>query len=67
MLKRLLLTTTIALPFTILAQKADTIKTQTLTEATVTGFKTVRGTGHMPEVKGGIIYAGKKKRSNSGR
>ena len=60
MLKRLLLTTTIALPFTILGQKVDTIKTQTLTEATVTGFKTVRGTGHMPEVKDGIIYAGKK-------
>ena len=34
--------------------------TQTLKILTVLGFKTVRGIGHMPEVKDGIIYAGKK-------
>ncbi len=47
-------------PFAVFAQKKDTTKSQTLKEITVTGFKTVRGTGHMPEVKDGIIYAGKK-------
>ena len=31
-----------------------------LKEVIVTGIKTVRGTGHMPETKDGIIYAGKK-------
>jgi Fe(3+) dicitrate transport protein len=31
-----------------------------LKEVTVTGIKTVRGTGHMPEVKDGIIYSDKK-------
>ncbi|OQP60085.1 hypothetical protein A3860_34715 [Niastella vici] len=31
-----------------------------LKEVIVTGIKTVRGTGHMPEIKDGIIYAGKK-------
>ncbi len=34
--------------------------TKTLKEVIVVGFRTVRGTGHMPEVKDGIIYAGKK-------
>ncbi len=57
-LKKILLTAAIAFPFATLAQKADTI--HTLKEVTVTGFKTVRGTGHMPEVRNGIIYAGKK-------
>ena len=47
-------------PFTVLAQKADTSKVHILKEVTVEGFKTVRGTGHMPEAKEGIIYAGKK-------
>ena len=42
------------------AQKRDSIQISMLKEVTVTGFKTVRGTGHMPEVKDGIIYAGKK-------
>ena len=59
-LKNILLTATIAFPFAAFAQKADTIKTHTLKEVTVTGFKTVRGTGHMPEERNGIIYAGKK-------
>ena len=59
-LKNIFLATTIAFPFAAFSQKADTIKTQILKEITVTGFKTVRGTGHMPEVRNGIIYAGKK-------
>ncbi len=56
----MLLIAAISFPFAVVAQKRDTIKTQTLKEVTITGFKTVRGTGHMPDVKDGIIYAGKK-------
>lgn len=49
------------LPLALLAQqKTDSINTNYLKEVTVTGIKTVRGTGHMPEVRDGIIYAGKK-------
>jgi Fe(3+) dicitrate transport protein len=59
-LKNILLATIITFPFVAFAQKTDTIKTQTLKEVKVIGFKTVRGTGHMPEIKDGIIYAGKK-------
>ncbi|MEO6452479.1 MAG: TonB-dependent receptor [Ginsengibacter sp.] len=48
-------------PLSLLAQQSkDTVKTTVLKEVIVTGIKTVRGTGHMPEVKDGIIYAGKK-------
>ena len=51
----------ICLPIGLWAQPSnDTIKTRFLKEVTVTGIRTVRGTGHMPEVKDGIIYAGKK-------
>lgn len=49
------------LPLSIFAQQiktpADTIS---LKEIIVNKIKTVRGTGHMPEEKDGIIYAGKK-------
>ncbi len=38
----------------------DSMKTVLLQEVNVMGIRTVRGTGHMPEVKDGIIYAGKK-------
>ena len=44
------------------AQQKDTVKT--LKEIIVTGYKTVNGVGHLLETKDGIIYAGKKKRSN---
>ena len=48
-------------PISILAQQTkDTTKIILLKEVSVTGIRTVRGTGHMPEVKDGIIYAGKK-------
>jgi Fe(3+) dicitrate transport protein len=48
-------------PFTIFAQeKKDSTGKAVLKEVVVTGIRTVRGTGHMPEVKEGIIYAGKK-------
>lgn len=40
------------------AQKVDSSKN--LPEITVTGYKTVNGVGHLPEIKNGIIYAGKK-------
>ena len=40
------------------AQKADSSKM--LPDITVTGYKTVNGVGHLPEIKNGIIYAGKK-------
>ncbi len=58
--KKILFAIAIAFPLSTLAQKSDTIKVHTLNEITVTGIKTVRGTGHLPEVKDGIIYAGKK-------
>ncbi len=48
------------LPLSLLAQQQDSAKVNYLEEVKVTGIKTVRGTGHMPEVKDGIIYAGKK-------
>src|SRR5437870_12200402 len=49
------------LPAIILAQQTkDTVKTVNLKEVIILGIKTVRGTGHMPEVSNGIIYAGKK-------
>lgn len=49
------------LPINLIAQHStDTIKTVQLKGVSVTGIRTVRGTGHMPEVKEGIIYAGKK-------
>ncbi len=48
-------------PISVTAQQVkDTSKTIVLKEVSVTGIRTVRGTGHMPEVKDGIIYAGKK-------
>jgi Fe(3+) dicitrate transport protein len=48
-------------PTVIFAQQSrDTMKTVYLKEIMVTGIKTIRGTGHMPEVREGIIYAGKK-------
>lgn len=40
------------------AQKADSSKI--LPSVTVTRYKTVNGVGHLPDVKNGIIYAGKK-------
>jgi Fe(3+) dicitrate transport protein len=49
------------LPMALSAQQPkDTIKTTVLKDVTVTSIKTVRGTGHMPETKDGIIYSGKK-------
>ncbi len=48
-------------PITMFAQQSgDTSKTVYLKDVIVTGIKTIRGTGHMPEVKDGIIYSGKK-------
>lgn len=48
-------------PLSLLAQQIkDSAKTISLKEIIVNGIKTVRGTGHMPEVKDEIIYAGKK-------
>lgn len=40
------------------AQKTDSSKM--LPNVTVLGYKTVNGVGHLPEIKNGIIYAGKK-------
>ena len=57
---KILLAAAAFVPFAVFAQKPDTLKTKTLKEVITTGFKTVRGTGHMPEMKDGIIYAGKK-------
>ena len=59
-LKKFVFAVVVALPLTVLAQIKDTIKIHTLDNVTIKGIKTVRGTGHMPEVRNGIIYAGKK-------
>jgi Fe(3+) dicitrate transport protein len=48
------------LPLVLFGQKKDSTKTISLKEIIVNKIKTVRGTGHMPDVKDGIIYAGKK-------
>lgn len=48
------------LSITFFCKAQDTDTTHTLKEVIVTGIKTVRGTGHMPQIKDGIIYAGKK-------
>lgn len=47
-------------PAIIWAQQPDSTQTVPLREIVVSAIKTVRGTGHMPEVKDAIIYAGKK-------
>lgn len=48
-------------PLSLAAQQPeDTAKIVILKGVSVTGLRTVRGTGHMPEMKDGIIYAGKK-------
>ena len=50
-----------SLPFALFAQqRKDSTKAISLREIIVSKIKTVRGTGHMPDVKEGIIYAGKK-------
>jgi len=60
-MKRRILFIATLFPIGLLAQQhTDTAKTISLKEIIVNGIKTVRGTGHMPEVKNGIIYAGKK-------
>ncbi|MEO6948856.1 MAG: TonB-dependent receptor plug domain-containing protein, partial [Ginsengibacter sp.] len=59
-MKLIILISIILLPATLLAQqKKDSTKFISLQEI-VLPFKTVNGTGHMPQDKDGIIYAGKK-------
>lgn len=58
---RLYLVPVLLLPVTAMAQNtADSIKTTILQNVNITGYKTVKGTGHMLAIKDGIIYAGKK-------
>ncbi|MGF7230153.1 TonB-dependent receptor family protein [Arachidicoccus sp.] len=59
-IKNILLAIIITIPFAASAQKSDSIKTQNLKDLEIVGFKNIRGIGHMPDVKNGIIYAGKK-------
>jgi Fe(3+) dicitrate transport protein len=59
-MKKSLLLMAALFPLSLFAQIKDSTKTISLKEIIVTKIKTVRGTGHMPEVKDGIIYAGKK-------
>ena len=48
-------------PLIALSQNAKVeVKSQNLKEVIVNGIKIIRGTGHMPEIRDGIIYAGKK-------
>lgn len=59
-MKRIILLSIILFPGVLLAQqKNDSAKLVSLQEIIVP-FKTVNGTGHMPDEKDGIIYAGKK-------
>jgi len=59
-MKQTILLFLVLFPAYLLAQqKKDSAKVISLKEIIVP-FKTVNGTGHMPEEKGGIIYAGKK-------
>jgi Fe(3+) dicitrate transport protein len=61
MMKHTLILIIALFPLTLVAQqKKDSTKTISLQEIVVNKIKTVRGTGHMPDVKDGIIYAGKK-------
>ncbi len=49
------------LPIIAAAQRpADSSKIHYLKDVRIRGFRTVRGTGHMPEESDGVIYAGKK-------
>ena len=48
-------------PLVVKAQQTtDSTHGSTLHEVQVTGIRTIRGTGHLPPIKDGIIYAGKK-------
>ncbi|WP_298392320.1 TonB-dependent receptor plug domain-containing protein [Hydrotalea sp.] len=59
-MKKVFLLQWLLLPVIIFSQNLDTPKVHILKNVLVTGFKTVRGIGHMPDFKDGIIYAGKK-------
>ena len=59
-MKKILLLQWLLLPIILFSQKIDSINVHTLKNVSVIGFKTVRGIGHMPDFKDGIIYAGKK-------
>ncbi len=60
MIKSLLLVLCLS-PLGLIAQRdQDSAKIISLEEINIQGIKTLRGTGHMPELKDGIIYAGKK-------
>jgi Fe(3+) dicitrate transport protein len=54
------LVTGLIMPMLLIAQQSDTTQMVDLKEITVSGIRIVHGTGHMPEVKDGILYAGKK-------
>lgn len=55
------LLTALLFPVSLLAQRSkDSTRNIDLKGVTIVGIKTVRGTGHMPEIKDGIIYSGKK-------
>ncbi|HET7118011.1 MAG TPA: TonB-dependent receptor [Hanamia sp.] len=59
-MKQIIIFSILLFPIYLFAQqKNDSTKVISLKEIIVP-FKTVNGTGHMPEVKNGIIYAGKK-------
>lgn len=55
-----LFTTTLLAQIAGKTSNTDTIKATQLQQVTVTGIRTIRGIGHMPEVRDGIVYAGKK-------
>lgn len=60
-MKKSLLTLILFFPLVVLAQQNNsTMDTVLIHDVNITKIKTVRCTGHMPDVKDGIIYAGKK-------
>ncbi|MGZ4043073.1 MAG: TonB-dependent receptor family protein, partial [Bacteroidia bacterium] len=50
----------LSVQFCLLSQNKDSSNAIKLQEIIITEYRTVNGVGHMPEVKDGIIYAGKK-------
>lgn len=60
-MKNIYIITICLLPSTLLAQeRKDSANFSILDEVTIVGVKTIRATGHMPDTKDGVVYAGKK-------
>ena len=58
--KNLVFPFALLLAIALQAQQPDTATNISLREIIIPGLKTVRGTGHLPAIKEGVVYAGKK-------